>query len=121
MKYSVCHASLALYVRCYPKIIKWKTVIFLKAHTYKNIKKFSFFLTQICRECYFFLHINVKMPTNVKMPEGLLFILPVSLLVFDTLLFLLWQAWWSAILKKIASMSQLQLLVVMDCKALFYF
>ena len=28
----------------------------LKAHKYKNIKKFSFFQTQISRECYFPTH-----------------------------------------------------------------
>ena len=37
----------------------------LNAHKYKNIKKFSFFQTQISREAFFFLLINVKMPTIV--------------------------------------------------------
>ena len=37
----------------------------LNAHKYKNIKKFSFFQTQISRECYFCPLINVKMPTIV--------------------------------------------------------
>ena len=68
MKYSVCHAPLALYVRCYPKIIQWKTVIFLQAHTYKNIKKFSFFSDSDKPRMLFFLLINVKMPTNIEMP-----------------------------------------------------
>ena len=34
----------------------------LHGHRYKNIKKFSFFQTQVSRECFFFLLINVKMP-----------------------------------------------------------
>ena len=37
----------------------------LNAHTYKNIKKFIIFQAQISLECYFFLLINVKMPTIV--------------------------------------------------------
>ena len=37
----------------------------LYAHKYKNIKKFSFFQAQISGECYFFLLINVKMPSIV--------------------------------------------------------
>ena len=35
----------------------------LNAHKYKNIKKFSCFSAQKSLECYFSLHINVKMPT----------------------------------------------------------
>ena len=35
----------------------------LNAHEYENIKKFSIFQAQISLECYFFLLINVKMPT----------------------------------------------------------
>ena len=37
----------------------------LNAHKYNNIKKFSIFQAQISLECYFFLLINVKMPTIV--------------------------------------------------------
>ena len=37
----------------------------LNTHTYKNIKKIIIFQTQISLECYFFLLINVKMPTIV--------------------------------------------------------
>ena len=37
----------------------------LIAHMYENIEKFSIFPAQIGLECYFFLFINVKMPTIV--------------------------------------------------------
>ena len=39
----------------------------LKAHKYKNIKKFNLFQAQISLYigCYFFLLINVKMPTII--------------------------------------------------------
>ena len=42
--------------------IEYKNLI---AHMYENIKKFSIFQAQIGLECYFFLLIDVKMPTVV--------------------------------------------------------
>ena len=36
-----------------------------KADKHENIKKFSISQTQTCLECYFFLLINLKLPTTV--------------------------------------------------------